>query len=79
MIRADKLVFTKSALASIQARLVSQYQHQGKRGAYKKALNEYRAMAEEGKANPFDIKNVGMFVDSLGYKFDADKKKYIKA
>ena len=46
---ADVVVIPRNAFAKIQERLMQQYSHQGRRGAYTRDLTEYEVMVEQGR------------------------------
>lgn len=77
MIRADKLIFTKTALIAMQNRLVAQYLHKGKRKAYDNSMRDYKDKVAQGQAlGKFDINKVAIFADTVNAKFDKDTRKF---
>ena len=46
---ADVVIIPREAFAKIQERLLKQYGHQGRKGAYTRDLTEYEAMVEQGR------------------------------
>jgi len=52
IIREEKLAISLEALMALQHRLKDQYRHQGRKGVYRRALNEYAEAVKIGKTLP---------------------------
>ena len=49
IVNSDILIISHDAFVNIQERLMRQYTHQGRLGAYRRDLTEYEKMIELGK------------------------------
>lgn len=49
VLRREKLLITARGLEALQERLMRQYNHRGKLGAYQRAVADYEAVVEEGR------------------------------